>query len=1310
MSLRITSPEIAEVTMNPTTGNTFSGVFAPRQGGLYTYRIFAQSSLNRSTLSAAQTFNVNDTQPPQITLANIVNPILVKNTQTLTVTVTDNGQISAVTVNVDGATHPMSRHSSLYDYVWRVNTVGTITYTVIATDTVGNHTNLVGAFEAQAREVDVCTWQGCKAGAASWSIDDGNNSCRAELESAGMRGTYFYNGTGTPSWFADYSAAGHEIGSHSVGHPCDVPACSPNCTPQGLWQIPFTGPEVTAYRQDQLDPNVAAIEAGTGKPVVSMAWPCGCVDARRMTAAAPYFLSVRGYYDYIAQLTWVQDVNEPTPVEFMNLNSSNSYNQSHIDQAAAEGKWAIVTSHGSCDGISYIGSRQDVLSVAPVGDILKYVKVRDAAQFSNYSRAARTITFDAAHNLTTFTRQQVNTAPLLPIAFDNPVTLKAHILATDNVLSVEVNGVSTSYTVRMLDGARYVVFDTPLNASRHVVITLSKPAPTIDQVSDKGPIELGEAAHVTARVTATEGPVQDVTLHVVSPQAATYPMTLVTGYTDTYEATFTPSQIFTYTYRVSAANDEGATSQSTLYTLTVRDTTAPQWRAQSQTRSTLPVGEANTLSAESLDVGGLQWAVLATNETGAWHDFEWPVSDWWNHQWPYRRAITIHESAGLARTSETIDVLVSSTQFTGLTNCSADLRVADANRVEVPRQVYDEQNIGGVITCHVLFQATVATNTNRVYYLYYGNPTATAPVYTTDLASSTAGAVLNVHNTFLNLDLDTSSGIVSRVQLPAGTNTNLPLSTQANAYWGWHQVCSSLDGNITGKNSLCSGGTAPATGLVLTTLLDGPIVKVFELTSQKGAVTYRMTYRFLANAPYYQYDLARTGATAYVMNNFWYSNGSFPRLSIGTGGTPATVFNTYDNGADHIRMASFAAVDLASIDGTDNDGTQLGGTDYRTPSAASLSLYVATGSTQSDAQDSLARIAAPVTFDLGVAENAPQGQYGSPLELNGATAWTPTSFTWQNAAIASGTDVQWHIRYCDVSGNCGTTSNLSFHVSPINPPPLPSRFYGEIHISDPAPQAGDLVQALIGGVSRIITTVITSPAGTLTYQIDVPGDVSGTPEKEGGAQGDVITFTIGSRVVGTGVWQGGTNIHLNFHSTSVTLQPGWNLVSFNLIPVSSAITDVLSSLAGQYDLVYAWNATSQQWLKYDDIAMSGDTLARLDETLGFWIHLTTTAQTLTVFGRLPDDDEHHVVGSGQWLNLVGYPSSVMRGLPSALSDHGVDTFTLVYLYRASDPLDPWKLFDRAATYSNDLTALSPGWGYWIQTTITSTWMLSYSTP
>jgi hypothetical protein len=48
-------------------------------------------------------------------------------------------------------------------------------------------------------------------------------------------------------------------------------------------------------------------------------------------------------------------------------------------------------------------------------------------------------------------------------------------------------------------------------------------------------------------------------------------------------------------------------------------------------------------------------------------------------------------------------------------------------------------------------------------------------------------------------------------------------------------------------------------------------------------------------------------------------------------------------------------------------------------------------------------------------------------------------------------------------------------------------------------------------------------------------------------------------------------------------------------------------------------------------------------------------------------------------------------------------FLLAYVNHPNDVIDLWKLFDHAATYSNDFTELAPSWGDWIQTTVTNTW-------
>jgi len=267
-----------------------------------------------------------------------------------------------------------------------------------------------------------------------------------------------------------------------------------------------------------------------------------------MTAASYSLVGVRGYHD--CGCDWVQDVNEITPTEFMNVNGLHHYEQIYIDQAIAEGKWAAVTSHGLCAGIAYMGSRSDVLWNAPIGEVLKYIKVRDAAQLTNYSRVGSAITFDAVHDLPDFLRQRVDGTFMLPIVFDNPVTLKVHVLDTDVVVDVSVDGIPVSFSVVDMDGVRFVLFETSLKVPHSVTVTLGAPAPTIGAIVDNGPVEFGSAAEVTAVVTIAEASIQSVTLRVLSTETADYPMTLVGGTADQYRASFLPGQLGQYNYDV----------------------------------------------------------------------------------------------------------------------------------------------------------------------------------------------------------------------------------------------------------------------------------------------------------------------------------------------------------------------------------------------------------------------------------------------------------------------------------------------------------------------------------------------------------------------------------------------------------------------------------------------------------------------------------------------------------------------------------------------------------------------------------------
>ena len=76
---------------------------------------------------------------------------------------------------------------------------------------------------------------------------------------------------------------------------------------------------------------------------------------------------------------------------------------------------------------------------------------------------------------------------------------------------------------------------------------------------------------------------------------------------------------------------------------------------------------------------------------------------------------------------------------------------------------------------------------------------------------------------------------------------------------------------------------------------------------------------------------------------------------------------------------------------------------------------------------------------------------------------------------------------------------------------------------------------------------------------------------------------------------------------------------------------------------------------------------------------------------------------------VAYPSGMDVLLPEVLSDNGVGTdFSLMYVYNTNEPANSWKQFGRTApTWANDLTELSPGWGYWIKVSADHTWSVKY---
>ena len=239
--------------------------------------------------------------------------------------------------------------------------------------------------------------------------------------------------------------------------------------------------------------------------------------------------------------------------------------------------------------------------------------------------------------------------------------------------------------------------------------------------------------------------------------------------------------------------------------------------------------------------------------------------------------------------------------------------------------------------------------------------------------------------------------------------------------------------------------------------------------------------------------------------------------------------------------------------------------------------------------------------------------------------------------------------------------------------------------------------AAIDGATGVFSWTPTEAQGVGSYQFTVRVCDNGDPAL---CDEEEITVTVNEVAV----------------THSFSLAPGWNLVSFDLHPMNTGIVSVLSSIAGNYDLVYGWDAagghpSSGNWMKYDPTAPFGNSLSSLDETMGFWIRMTV-ADTLDVVGaEVPVTTDIALFDNvGGW-NLVAYPAAGNGALPDVLRDHGVGTdFTLVYGYHADDLADQWKKYDPGQLFGNDLTAMTPGWGYWVKVSADNIWVVNYPAP
>ncbi|MFN8444595.1 MAG: PKD domain-containing protein [Caldilineaceae bacterium] len=173
-------------------------------------------------------------------------------------------------------------------------------------------------------------------------------------------------------------------------------------------------------------------------------------------------------------------------------------------------------------------------------------------------------------------------------------------------------------------------------------------------------------------------------------------------------------------------------------------------------------------------------------------------------------------------------------------------------------------------------------------------------------------------------------------------------------------------------------------------------------------------------------------------------------------------------------------------------------------------------------------------------------------------------------------------------------------------------------------------------------------------------------------------------------------------SATLSLLPGWNLVSLPLQPNDPAVTSLFSPISGHYDLVYAYRQcdTADPWKKYDTQAPSFlNDLVTVDPGMGLWVRMNTT-DTLRIVGILPVSSTIDLCSG--W-NLVGYPSQTSRPLPDGLASIN-GCYSYVYAYDTAS--QSWPKYDAARPFLSTLSSMNSQRGYWIKAEQACTWVVN----
>ncbi|UCG68708.1 MAG: right-handed parallel beta-helix repeat-containing protein [Thermoplasmata archaeon] len=162
------------------------------------------------------------------------------------------------------------------------------------------------------------------------------------------------------------------------------------------------------------------------------------------------------------------------------------------------------------------------------------------------------------------------------------------------------------------------------------------------------------------------------------------------------------------------------------------------------------------------------------------------------------------------------------------------------------------------------------------------------------------------------------------------------------------------------------------------------------------------------------------------------------------------------------------------------------------------------------------------------------------------------------------------------------------------------------------------------------------------------------------------------------------------------LKQDWNLISIPFIQVEKNLTRVLGAIDSWYDAVQWYDITDtiDPWKHNRPGKPYGNDLFELDETMGFWVHITQPGVTIFLYnGTQPTSNQTITLHPG-W-NMVGYPS-----LTSYNRTEGLNNLTF------GQEIDLVQWYNASTQTWHDLGEydyFNPGRGYWIHAKAECEW-------